>query len=133
MCLRGQKDRAPRDLFLIGLRNRHADLGIERREDDIDDVERFGIDWEDIDDAELIRELQERGENPFDDYAPDHMNEVPCEGPDCPLTDHQVQELDHMLQAAIDRDRDETEVNIAIWNRTLAWCRDLFNQVLLED
>lgn len=130
MCLKGQKNRAPRDLFLIGLRRRLADLGIQRQEDNIDDLERFGIDWEDADDQELIRELRERGENPFDDYAPDNMNDVPCEALDCPLTGLQVQRLDQVLQEEFDRDRDEREVKRAIWIRALMWCRDIFNQVL---
>ena len=130
MRLKGQKNRALRDLFLIGLRRRLADIGIERQEDNIDDVERFGIDWEDQDDEELIRELRERGENPFDDYAPDHMNNVPCEAPDCPLTRGQVQALDHMLQEAFDRENDGTEVQLAVWIRALMWCRGIFSQAL---
>jgi hypothetical protein len=133
MHLKGQKNRAPRDMFLIRLQNCLANLGVRRQEDNIDDMEGFGIDWEDLDDSELIRELQERGENPFDDYAPDHMNVVPCEAPGCPLTGLQVQGLDRMLQEVFDRDMPEAEVRIEIWTRALMWCRDLFNQGLLED
>ena len=128
MRLKGQKDKTPRDMFLMGLRTRLDDLGIGRQEDDNDDMERFDIDWEDLDDQELIRQLQERGENPFDDYAPDHMNNVPCEAPDCPLTGLQVQALDHMLQEAFGRNWNETKVKIAIWICALMWCRDVFNQ-----
>lgn len=127
MRLKGQKDRAPRDMFLIGLRRRLAvEEEVRIQEEDIDDVERFGIDWEDLEDEDLIRELQERGENPFDDYAPDHMNDIPCEAPDCPLTGPQVEGLDHLLQEEFDRNTHDTDVKTAMWIRALTWCRDLF-------
>ena len=131
MRLKGQKNRAPRDMFLIGLRKRLAVDDVVREEDGVEDVGQFGIDWDSLEDEELIRELRERGENPFDDYAPDHMNEVPCEAPDCPLTGLQVEELDNILQEELDRDMDEVAVRRAIWICGLSWCRDLFNQELL--
>ncbi|KAF8337808.1 hypothetical protein F5887DRAFT_890337 [Amanita rubescens] len=128
MRLKGQKNRAPRDMFLSGLRERLNVDGVWRQEDDIENVGEFGIDWEGVEDEELIRELQSRGENPFDDYAPDNMNDVPCEAPDCPLTRPQVEELDYILQEVFDRDTHDSDVKTAIWIRALTWCHDLFNQ-----
>ena len=86
----------PWDMFMIGLGRRMAADDIRIQEEDICDVGQFGIDWEGMDNEELIWELQERGENPFD-YAPDRMNDVPCEPLGCPLTMVQVDRLDAVL------------------------------------
>ena len=45
MCLKGQQDRAPQDLFLIELQKCAANLGNRRDEDNVEDVGRFGINW----------------------------------------------------------------------------------------
>ena len=126
MRLKRQRNQAPRDMFMIGLARRMAVDDIRMQEEDILDVGQFGIDWEGMDDEELIQELQERGENPFDDYAPDRMNEVPCEPPDCPLTMDQMDELDAVLQREFDMNTYDMDVKTTVWIRALVWCRDLF-------
>ncbi|KAF8344683.1 hypothetical protein F5887DRAFT_1075095 [Amanita rubescens] len=118
-------------MFLIGLRKHLAIDDARRGEDRIEDMGQFGIDWEALEDEELIQELRERGENPFDDYAPDHMNEVLCEALDCPLTGPQVEVLDNILQEEFNRHTHETAIKRAIWICALSWRRNLFNQELL--
>jgi hypothetical protein len=122
MRLQHQVNEAPRDMFLFGLTRRP--IGIQ--EDDVGDVDQFGIDWEDLEDEELIQALQERAENPFDDYAPDRMNNVPCEAPDCPLSMDQVQGLKRVLYVEFDMDTHSMDVWRQIWIRALTLCRGLF-------
>ncbi|KAF8325298.1 hypothetical protein F5887DRAFT_889403 [Amanita rubescens] len=126
MRLKGQRNQAPRDMFMIGLARRMAVDDIRIQEEDVRDLGQFGIDWEDMDDEDLIQALQERGENPFDDYAPDRMNDVPCEPPDCPLTMDQVDGLDAVLQREFDMNTYDMDVKTRVWICALVWCRDLF-------
>jgi hypothetical protein len=135
MRLKREKDKVPRDMFIIGMRRRGVDDTIARQEDAVENVEEFGIDWEGLpdvgglvpDDEELVRQLQERGQNPFDDYAPDTLNEVPCEPPECPLTLDQVNGLESTLSARFNMSTShDMDVYTDVWIRALAWCRDLF-------
>ncbi|KAF8715322.1 hypothetical protein AX14_012616 [Amanita brunnescens Koide BX004] len=88
-------------------------IGIQ--EDDVGNVDEFGIDWEDLEDEELIQALQERAKNPFDDYVLDTMNNVPCHAPDCPLSMDQVQGLKRALYAEFDMDTHHMDVWREIW------------------
>ncbi|KAF8318313.1 hypothetical protein F5887DRAFT_883042 [Amanita rubescens] len=124
MRLKGRKNMAPRDMFMRGLSNRSAVIDVG--DENIGDVEQFGVDWEGLEDEELIRELQERGENPFDNYAPDRLNEVPCEAPHCPLTQDQVEGLDAFLRTEFNMQSNNVHVKTGIWTRALTWCLDLF-------
>lgn len=127
MRLKGVKNMAPRDMFLVGLSKRLAVINVGGQDENIGDVAQFGIDWEGLEDEDLIRELQERGEeNPFDNYAPDRLNEVPCEPPHCPLTRDQVDGLDAFLQTQFNMQSNNVDEKTGIWTRALMWCRDLF-------
>jgi hypothetical protein len=127
MRLKREKDKAPQDMFILGMRRRVVDDAIVRQEDAVEDVEEFGIDWEGMDDEQLVRELQEQAENPFDGYALDTLNEVPCEPPECPLTPDQVNGLDAALSMQFNMTTShDMDVYTAIWIQALAWCRDLF-------
>ena len=126
MRLKDRKNMAPRDMFILGLSKRPAVIDVRGQDENIGDVEEFGVDWEGLDDEELIRELQERGENPFDDYAPDTLNEVPCEPPHCPLTRDQVDALDTFLRTEFNMETNNVHVKTGMWTRALTWCRDLF-------
>ena len=124
MRLQDSVNASPREMFLFGL-TRHP-IGLMIQEDDAGDVQQFGIDWEDLEDEELIQALQDRGENPFDDYAPTTMNNVPCEAPECPLSMDQVQGLKMVLNAEFDMDTHNMDVRREIWIRALTLCRELF-------
>ena len=126
MRLKGEKDRAPRDMFMMGLRRRLCGDNIRRQEGAAQDVEGLGIDWEGADDDALVRQLQEQAENPFDNYAPDTLNDVPCEPPECPMTPDQVEGLDSMLEREFNVGNFDMDVYTDVWIRALMWCRDVF-------
>jgi len=124
MRLKREKDNVPRDMFILGMRRRVVDDTIGRQEEAVEDVQEFGIDW---DDEELVRQLRARSVNPFNGYAPDTLNEVPCEAPECPLTLDQVNGLESALSAQfIMSTSHDMDVYTSVWIRALAWCRDLF-------
>jgi hypothetical protein len=127
MHLKREKDKVPRDMFILGMRRRVLDNTIVRQEEAVEDVDQFGIDWDGADDEQLVRKLQEQAENPFDGYAPDTLNEVPCEPPECPLTCNQVNGLDAALSMQFNMTAShDMDVYTAVWIQVLAWCRDLF-------
>ena len=127
MHLKREQDNVPRDMFILGMRRHVEDDTIGRQEEDVQDMEDYGIDWEAADDKQLVCQLQEQAENPFDGYALDTLNEVPCKPPECPLTRDQVNALDSMLvtqfNMSIARDMD---VYMSIWIQALTWCHDMF-------
>ena len=126
MRLREQRDNAPRDMFMMGLRRRPLGDADMREEEAVEDLAHFGIDWEAVNDEDLVRHLMERAQNPFDDYAPDALNAVPCEPPECPLTLDQVEELDALLATEFNIDPAHMDGLTGVWIRALAWCRGLF-------
>ena len=127
MHLKREKDKVPRDMFILGLRRCVVDDGIVRQEESLEDVEEFGIDWDGTDNAQLVQELQGQAENPFDGYAPDMLNEVPCEPPECPLTCDQVDDLDAVLSMLFNTTAShDMDVYTAVWIQALVLCRDLF-------
>ena len=125
--LKQEKDKVPRDMFILGMRRQVVDDAAVRQEEAVEDVEEFGINWDGIEDEQLVRELQGQAENPFDGYAPDALNEVPCEPPDCPLTLDQVNGLDATLSAQFNMTAfHDMDVYTTVWIQALTWCRDLF-------
>jgi hypothetical protein len=127
MCLKREKDKVPRDMFILGMRRRVLDNAIVRQEEAMEDMDQFGIDWDGADNEQLVRELQEQAENPFDGYALDTLNEVPCEPPECPLTCDRVNGLDAALSTQFNMTAShDMDVYTAVWIQVLAWCQDLF-------
>jgi hypothetical protein len=97
MQIRGQRSASPREMFFFGMMHRGS-RGVE----DITNFELYGVDWEDYDDPEFMRNLHEA--NPDDSAelavfrAPEHIANVLCEPPNCPLTPMEVQTLDSELR-----------------------------------
>ncbi|KAK2459354.1 hypothetical protein APHAL10511_008628 [Amanita phalloides] len=105
-----------------------------REEGAVEDVDQFSINWEGLEDDQLVQQLQARGnDNPFDDYAPDRLHDVPCEPPGCPLTWEQVNELDSELEAEFDVDTLDLVVLMVVWIRALTLCKDIYRvQTFIE-
>jgi hypothetical protein len=98
----------------------------EAREEAIEDVANFGIDYNALEDGALIDHLQACNGNPFDDHAPDHFNEVQCEGPEPPLMADQIRVLDVTLQDIFGRASQNMEVWKLIWDRALRFCQTVW-------
>ena len=94
----------------------------EAHEEDIEDLAKFGVDYDAVEDSVLIDHLQARDGNPFDDHAPNHFNEVRCEAPEPPLTVDQLRVLDDTLRTDFDLATKNMEVWKLIWDRALRVC-----------
>jgi hypothetical protein len=123
MRLRDQRNATPRDMFLCGLRRRAA----RRGEDAVPGLGQVPlIDWNTMEDEDIVRQLQEQRENPFNNYAPDTLNHVPCEPPECPLMVDQVDQLDALVSTEFNMNAYDMGVCTLVWIQALSWCRELF-------
>ncbi|KAF8326138.1 hypothetical protein F5887DRAFT_900337 [Amanita rubescens] len=75
MRLKDQRNKTPRDMFLCGLRR----CTNRRREEAMPGVGQIPIEWNTMEDEDIVHQLRGQRENPFDNYAPDALNHVPCE------------------------------------------------------
>lgn len=82
---RGARERAPLDMFLFGMiENGARGLDIPQ-EENIENLDEYGIDWENLDNEGLVQRVHN---------IPRIMNEVACPEPFCPFTEDVVHLLD---------------------------------------
>jgi hypothetical protein len=122
MRLKDQRNTAPRDMFLRGLRR----CATRRREEAMPGVGQAPIEWNAMEDEDIVHQLWGRRENPFDNHAPDALNHVHCEPPECPLMQAQVDELDTLVSTEFNMNAYNTDVYTLAWIRALSWCLELF-------
>lgn len=118
MTLPGERSRSPRDMFYFGMIQhgpRGVELANEELEDDVpeDDIEGYGIDWQDLDNPQIRAHHEAaNGHEGLDDQdiaaddmgdgergiqVPNNLADVRVEEPVCPLTAQQVAFLDAQL------------------------------------
>ncbi|KAI9063915.1 hypothetical protein FKP32DRAFT_1611540 [Trametes sanguinea] len=139
----GERAASPRELFMFGML-RHGPRGIERVldaavADDLGDGDPadYGIDWDAIEDTTLMAHhlahnpsttIPGQGsDSPFGPASgPDHLTEVICNPPGCPLTSAQLARLDSHLAYHCDLATSDMQVRKLIWMAALQFCRQLF-------
>ena len=117
MQLKNGYNQSPVEMFMFGILERKAPGIAERivaEEDEVADVESFGIDWEGLDhhQAHDLPSLKRNG-------MPEKMNEVCCDPPDCPLRRDEVVSMDQILAAEFDLTTHSMETRKLIWQRAL--------------
>ncbi|KAJ6595301.1 hypothetical protein B0H10DRAFT_1829332 [Mycena sp. CBHHK59/15] len=130
LTIRRQRERSPRDLFLFGML-REGPRGISSfltpEEEEIEDINEYGVDWEVTNEPELIAHLLENNphertssNDPFASAStPANLSEVLCEPPDCPFTPAQLQLLDEHLSTSVDLFSRNMNVRRVVWVRAL--------------
>jgi hypothetical protein len=112
-------------MFTDGILERHVPgiaEWIEAHEENVADIQNYGVDLQGMEDAALIDHLREREPNAFADHAPGHFNEVACEPPDCPLTPALIGELDATLAREFNPTTPNMEIKKMRWDRALVLC-----------
>jgi hypothetical protein len=125
MQLRYEPNKCPREMFTDGILQCQAPgihEWIEAHEENVPDIQNYGVDLEGMSDAMLIEHLREREPNAFADHAPAHFNEVACEPPVCPLTPASVRDLDATLAREFDPSAQNMELRKMKWDRALEIC-----------
>lgn len=98
---------SPREMFIFSMIHDGA-RGLRHilEEEPIEDLATYGVDWETLHDRALMRHfLQENpqeweDENPF--TTPGNLSHVPCEPPNCPLSQEEIGILNAGLQERVD-------------------------------
>ena len=127
MQLRGERNKSPMEMFLIGMVERETpgiQEWIAQQEDNLPE----GIDGEHLG-RDVAGNLVEDGQNrvPFRiDARPDELHEVECEPPGCPLSADEKERLDTTIaqEFGINQYRSMPE-RLLIWNRALELCHTL--------
>ncbi|KAJ7752189.1 hypothetical protein DFH07DRAFT_700567, partial [Mycena maculata] len=97
-------------------------------EEDIEDINEYGIDWEVNQEPELMAHLLENNPHELagqnnDPFAPSstpaNLSEVLCDPPNCPFTGTQLQSLDHRLSTEVDLFSRNMNVRRVVWQKAL--------------
>ncbi|KAJ7222140.1 hypothetical protein GGX14DRAFT_352944 [Mycena pura] len=134
-----ERTRSPRDLFFFGMIEnglRGFDNFPETVDDDVDDLDTYGIDWEELHSADIMAHHIEHNadqeldpgalENPFSNDGPHKLSHVEVQEPLCPFTPDQVLLLDAHL--SLNRHSQSRNMNSrqAVWIDALDFCRQLY-------
>ncbi|KAJ7767538.1 hypothetical protein B0H14DRAFT_2402793 [Mycena olivaceomarginata] len=134
-----ERTRSPCDLFFFGMienRLRGFNSAPELADDDeIDDVDAYGIDWEDLHNADIMAHHTEHNadqehnpddlDNPFSNDGPHRLSHVEVSEPSCPFTLDEVADLDaHLALNPHSQSRNMTSRQ-SVWIDALAFCRHL--------
>lgn len=137
-----ERTRSPRDLFFFGmiengLRGFDAEPVVSVHEDDdIDDLDAYGIDWGDLNDADIMAHHTEfnadqelnMGDvaNPFSNEGPHQLSHVEVSEPLCPLSADEVTLLNAHLANSPHSESRNMNSRRAVWIDALDFCRQLY-------
>jgi hypothetical protein len=103
--IRGERQRSPRDMFFFGM-IQNGPRGIHPADDDeIEDMQSYGIDWEDFDDDDILEHHRQANQtdnpddNPFMPHRPERLTRIDVTEPGCPFTEDQIIYLNSELNA----------------------------------
>ncbi|KAJ7200098.1 hypothetical protein GGX14DRAFT_372433 [Mycena pura] len=134
-----ERTRSPRDLFFFGmiengLRGFEDVPEASDEDDEIDDLETYGVDWEELHDADIIAHHTEHNAdeqvslddlyNPFSNDGPHQLSHVEVAGPLCPFTPEEVVLVDaHIAQYPPTR---SMNIRRGYWIDALEFCKQLY-------
>jgi len=129
---RGRRHASPRDLFFFGMLENGV-RGFTVDDGEIEDLDSYGIDWEDYEVPEIQAHHNEgnplsiyANDNPFVIQTPIHYSHVEVEVPDSPLSTEQLTYLQNQLQSLSffgSRDMDSYRL---LWISALQICESFF-------
>lgn len=134
LSIRGERQRSPKDMFVFGMmQNGMRGFGSGEDEEDVDDLQGFGIDWEAFDDdAILAHHLANNPdnatyENPFQPHHPHHFSHVEIQLPNNPFTPLQMQTFEAALDQLPHRHCPAMHDRRLLWISALAFGNMIIN------
>lgn len=136
-----ERTRSPRDLFFFGmiengLRGFDEETAAFDTDEDIDNLEEYGIDWEELHDHDILAHHSENNadedhspealQNPFANDGPHTLSHVEVAEPVCPLEPEHAALLDAYLAAHPHSHSRNMNSRRALWRDALAFCRQLY-------
>ncbi|KAJ7230119.1 hypothetical protein GGX14DRAFT_343911 [Mycena pura] len=137
--LADERTRSPRDLFFFGMIEngiRGFD-GAMVDDDDVEDLETYGVDWEELHSQDIIAHHAENNAeedmseaaltNPFSNEGPHSLSHVEVEEPLCPFSSEHVAALDDHLALNLHSLSRNMNSRRALWMDALAFCRSFYD------
>ena len=137
--IRGEQTASPHELFMFGVAE-HGPRGMAYvvpppAEEPVDDLVNYGVDWEVLDNAVLMRhhrehnpdipntqEVQQRANS----RVPTRLSEVTCDPPACPLSPEVVGMLNRHLGFHFDLSSRDMILRRELWRSALGFCDPYF-------
>jgi hypothetical protein len=124
-------------MYLFGM-IQNGPRGLHILDEDVDDIQGYGIDWEDYDDDRIFEHhnraniADNQGDNPFSATthrpAAETLTRVDVIPPGCPLTFAQIEFLDSQLQLLPYFDSESMDMRRLLWISALNICDYLLSQ-----
>jgi hypothetical protein len=134
MQLKGEENKSPMEMFLIGMVERETPgvrEWINQQQEAVEDLPNYGVAWEDLGDQVAGNVVQE-GQNqmPFAiDNRPEQLHKVDCEPPGCPLSAGEKESLDATVAREFGPNKYRSmPERVLIWDRAFELCRTLVQQ-----
>ncbi|KAJ7107451.1 hypothetical protein C8R44DRAFT_637572 [Mycena epipterygia] len=137
-----ERTRSPRDLFFFGMiENGLRGFDVEPvvsvdEDDDVEDLDAYGIDWVDLNDADIMAHHTEfnadqelnMGDvlNPFSNEGPHQLSHVEVLEPLCPFSVDEVSLLNAHLANSPHSESRNMNSRRAVWIDALDFCRQLY-------
>jgi hypothetical protein len=134
----GGGQQSPREMFFFGMIQNGA-RGYEPTllsgDNDVGDIQEYGIDWEDYDNDDIrnhhdnanTTDSNDHAQNPFFTHRPQHLSDVHVPEANCPFLSHeQVEHLDNYLATHSDRESQSMDRRRSLWVDALNFCMDIF-------
>ncbi|KAJ7178456.1 hypothetical protein C8R43DRAFT_871806 [Mycena crocata] len=140
-----ERTRSPADMFFFGM-VQNGERGFEHEQiwedDNIEDLEAYGIDWEELHDADLMAhhadnnpDVDQEGDeedlaptNPFTNEGPHKLSHVEVVPPTCPLSPEELQLLNIHLGESLHSQSRNMNSRLAVWKEAFEFCSTLLNE-----
>lgn len=137
MSIRGERQRSPLDMFYFGMiESGVRGLSMEPVNEEVNDPSSYGIDWNDINDRNILHHHQVQNppdaignDNPFMTHRP-HEDQLACvivPEAGCPLSSGQLAYLNAQLDAHPDINSRSMSTRRLLWTIALELCNQMFS------
>lgn len=126
---RGEPHRSPQQMFVQGIiEHGHRSGNPGPPEDDtvVDNIDSYGIDWDDIDNRHLRshhdthNSPDDDGTNPFVSNQPTQLSNVEVPDARCPFTAEQLQRFQYQIDPLLNQTHPDTHSRRLLWVQVLA-------------
>lgn len=132
LSIRGERQRSPKDMFVFGMmQNGIRGFGSEEGEEDvIEDIDGYGVDWEDYEDDSVLAHHHAHNpfavsDNPFQAHHPHHLSHVEIDLPNNPFTTAQTEFLEAELSQLPYRHSQVMTDRHLLWVSALSLCNEI--------
>jgi hypothetical protein len=133
--IRGEAHRSPKDMFFFSMLEDGPRGVMRTREpihDEVNDPSTYGIDWDAIQDTDLMGHFLEENprdfvaNNPFHHNMPTELSNVTVEDPNCPMTVEELQILGFAMERLGNTMSRRMEDRKQAWAVGLQCCAELY-------